>query len=299
MEPRKSYRRIGTPDLPVASYPISAGIDMHYYSHYHKEVEITLVLTGTETMQIGSARNTFSEGDIYIIPPNTVHSRLAFSTNAAIRSVVFSPTAVSLTPEHFFQQEFVTPLVEERLILPSILTKEHPAYDTICHQIHTLGKYRIYKKDFKIGRFSAIMNICMALMPYCQVLEGEKPLPDPGNETVMLCMRYVHNHYFKKITLKVLAEKCHLHPNYLCAVFKAYTGQTIFEYINHYRIEIAMELLQKEDLPISRIAELAGFRSESLFYQKFREHTGMTPNAYSKTEKNKLRLKSRRREFPE
>ena len=282
MEIKRSYRRVGTPDLPTASYLIQAGKDMHFTSHYHKETEIVMVLSGTETMQIGSARTTFSAGDIYIIPSNTVHSRLAFSQDARIRSLLFSPDAIQLTPEHFFQQEFVTPLSEERLVMPSLLTPEHPAYETVRFHMKKIGTHQIYSRDFKLGRFSALMNICTALMPYCQVLSKEKPIPDPGNEAVRQCMRYVHNHYFRKITLDTLGEKCHLHPNYLCSVFKTYTGQTVFEYITRYRVEIAMELLKKEELPVGRIAELTGFHSESLFYQKFKEYTGMTPLAYRK-----------------
>ena len=61
-------------------------------------------------------------------------------------------------------------------------------------------------------------------------------------------------------------------------------GQTIFEYLARYRIEAAAELLKKEDLPVSRVAEMVGFRSESLFYQKFKEHTGMTPKAYQRAQ---------------
>lgn len=282
MEPKKNYRRVGTPDLQAASYPISAGVDMHIMSHYHSEVEIVHVRKGTETVRIGNASAVFSEGDIYIIPPNTVHSRLAFSPDAAILSVVFSPNAIALTPEHFFQKEFVTPLMEERLLLPHRLLPEHPAYEAVLSQMRLMAQHRIYSKNFKLGRFSAIMNICMALMPYCEIVEGEKPIPDPGNKAVVQCMRYIHNRYYKKLTLKTLAEKCHLQPNYLCTVFKAYTGQTIFEYINRYRVEIAMELLRKEDLPVSKIAELTGFFSESLFYQKFKQRTGMTPKAYQK-----------------
>ena len=281
MEPIRSYRRIGTPDLPVAAYHIKAGEDMNCMSHYHKETEIVLVTAGRETVQIGSVRTTFQKGDIYTIPSNTIHSRLAFSEDAAILSVVFSPDAIALSPEHFFQREFAAPLTEDRLIMPPVLTPGHPAYEAVRAQIEAMGKYRIYKQNFKIGRFSALMNICMALMPYCRIISEEAPIPDPGNQAVMVCMRYIHNRYFKKITLDILAQKCHLHPNYLCTVFKTYTGQTVFEYLSRYRVEVAAELLKKEDLPVSRIAELTGFRSESLFYQKFRQYTGMSPKAYA------------------
>lgn len=283
MKSKKSYRRVGTPDLPVASYPIKAGRDMHLSGHYHKEIEIVLVRSGTETMQIGGVRTTFSAGDIYIIPSNTIHCRLDFSPDAKIRSVVFSPAAVALSPEHYFQQEFVQPLIEDRLLMPSVLKPEHPAYAAVLEQIKQIGKHRIYKDGFKLGRFSAIMNICIALMPYCQVVQGEAPITDPGNEQVKLCMRYIHNHYYLKVTLEDIARHCHLHPNYLCALFKNYTGQTVFEYLTRYRIEAATQLLKKEDLPVSKVAELVGFHSESLFYQKFKAITGTTPKAYKST----------------
>jgi YesN/AraC family two-component response regulator len=169
------------------------------------------------------------------------------------------------------------------LLLPPVIAPEHPAYEELYSQLKEIAKYRIYKKDFKLGRFSALMNICTILMPYCQRISNESPIPDPGNQAVMICMRYIHNHYYRrKITLRVLADKCHLHPNYLCSVFKSYTGQTVFEYLNRYRIEIARDLLRQEDLSVSRIAELTGFHSESLFYQKFKEFTGTTPLAYRK-----------------
>lgn len=288
MENNRSYRRRGTPELPMSTYLIKAGVDMHLSTHYHPEIQLDLVISGDVTMQVGGTRQTFSEGDIYIIPSNTVHGPRRFTEDASIRRLMFFPEAICMLPEHFFQREFVTPLAEGRLVMPSVLTQEHPAYEAVRSQMLQLQKHRIYEPNYKLGRFSALMNICMALMPYCTIITGEHPVPDPGNEAVKLCMRYIHNHYFKKLTLDTLAQKSHLHPNYLCAVFKTYTGQTVFEYINRYRIEIASELLRKEDLPVSKIAEVTGFRSDSLFYQKFKEYMGMPPKAYRKQHKKEL-----------
>ena len=127
--------------------------------------------------------------------------------------------------------------------------------------------------------------ICLALMPHCRVISEETPIPDPGHEGVKLCMRYLHNHHSKKISIPEVAEFCHLHPNYLSAVFRQYTGKSIVEYLTAIRIESAQRLL-KEGLPVSEVAELSGFRSECLFFKKFKEHTGITPKEYAKKEKN-------------
>ena len=105
---------------------------------------------------------------------------------------------------------------------------------------------------------------------------------DPGHEGVKLCMRYIHNNHTEKVTLEQIANYCHLHPSYLCEVFKKYTGQSVFDYLTKVRVESAAGFLRREDLPVSKVAELSGFHSECFFYKKFKAIMGMTPKAYQK-----------------
>ena len=60
-------------------------------------------------------------------------------------------------------------------------------------------------------------------------------------------------------------------------------GMGVMEYINKLRIEYACALLeQKQKLSVRQLAEQCGFNSYSSFYRIFKEHTGMTPNDYSR-----------------
>lgn len=285
MEEFRSYRRRGTPDFPVSVYWGEAGVNMRNNpnAEYHPEPELALVIRGSVTMQIGSIASEFHAGDVFIIPPNTIHRRIGFSDDAIIRTMVFSLEAIRLPPEHFFQKEFVQPLSEGRLTMPTLLQPGHPAYAAIHGQLQQMVYTRTIEKGFKQTRFAILMNICLALMSHCTIASGALPLQDPGNETVRQCMRYIHENYRQKLELKVLAEQCHLHPNYLCALFKRYTGETVFSYLNRFRVEMAKVLLRQESLPVHKVAELSGFRSECQFFQKFKQHTGMTPKAYSKS----------------
>ena len=287
MEIKRRYWRRGTPDLPVATYIGVAGANLEKWStdaEFHLETELTLVVCGSITMQIGQAQTFFRTGDILIIPGNTVHRRVAHSSDAIVHEIVFYADAIRMHPAHYFQKQFVQPLSEGRLELPGVLQPGHPAYKEVFDQMMRLESCRIYEKDFKLHRLSVLMNICLALMPYSRVISEEAPIPDPGHEGVKLCMRYLHNHHSKKVNIPEVAEFCHLHPNYLSTVFRQYTGQSIVEYLTRIRIESAQRLL-KEDLPISKVAELSGFHSECLFYKKFKEHTGLTPKAYAKKAK--------------
>lgn len=288
MENKQRYSRRGTPDLPVATYIGIANDNMKKWpkdAEYHREPEITLVVCGTTTMQLGQKQFTFRSGDIFIIPANLTHRRVAFSNDCRVHTIVFYPDAIRMHPTHYFQKNFVGPLMEDRLELPRLLQPGHPAYEEIYDQMMRLEGCRIYEKDFKQHRLSVLMNICLALMPHCRVISDEIPIPDPGHEGVKLCMRYLHNHHTEKINIPEVAEFCHLHPNYLSAVFRQYTGESIIEYLTRIRVESAQRLL-KEDLPVSKVAELSGFRSECLFYKKFKAHTGMTPKAYVKQTRN-------------
>ena len=283
----RNTRQRGTPDFPVSVYWGFAGVNMrtHPNAEYHPEPEIVLVSQGSVAMQIGGEMKAFSSGDIFIIPPNVVHWRRRFSEDAKIWTIVFSPEAIQLHPEHFFQKEFVLPFSKGLLEFPPLLQPGHPAYDEVYDLMTQLDRCLVSQKNYRHQRLRILMSICLALSPHCRTLSHTTPAQDPGHEAVKLCMRYIHSNYDKRLTLGAIAEHCHLHPNYLCAVFKQYTGETVFEYRNRYRVELAEALLRREELTVSKVAELAGFRSECQFYQKFKEHTGTTPKAYAKKAK--------------
>ena len=285
MEEIRNVRQRGTPSLPAAVYWATAGVNMkdHPNVEYHPDPEIVLVSQGNITMQLGGETKVFSQGDIFIIPSNIVHRRTHFSEDAKTWTLVFTPEAIRMQPEHFFQKEFVQPLMENRLEFPLLLQPGHPAYDNVFRLMNQLEYCRSIREHYRQNRLRVLMSICLELMPYCRVLSGNQTVPNPGHEAVMLCMEYIHGHIAEKLTLDEIAQHCHLHPNYLCAVFKQYTGETIFEYRNRFRVETAAKLLQMEDLPVSKVAELSGFHSECQFYQKFKAHTGMTPKTYRGT----------------
>ena len=288
MELKRSYRRRGTPDLPMAFYTDGASVaGAHPIPEYHPEPEIVRILTGHVVIQLSGEPHTFREGDIFIIPSNTVHCYRYVSEDVKFCSLIFSPNAIAMQPTHFFQNAFVQPLADGRLQLPPLLQPGHPAYEAVCSQFDILKQCRMFTKNYQIHRFSALMAICAALYPHCTLTTGNQNISDPGNDAVRLCMRYIHNQLADKITLEILGQHCHLHPNYLCTLFKNYTGQTIFDYLTRYRIETAAQLLKNHELSAGKVGELVGFRSESLFYRTFKKVMGVTPKAYAKQYKTK------------
>ena len=111
------------------------------------------------------------------------------------------------------------------------------------------------------------------------------PLPDSryteaaGMEKEMIL--YLEDHYGEDISLNDLAAQFRRTPEYLCGIFKAATGETIFHYLRRIRIHRAKVLLMEQpDASLREIAEACGFHSLSYFGKVFREATGFTPQGY-------------------
>ena len=282
MEERRFYRRRGTEDLPITSLMIAAGTSMQRFCHWHPEPEFIYIVRGSLQKRLGKEIVTLQAGDFYIIPPNEIHGVESFSDDAIFRRIVFDPLAITMTPTHFFQKNFVVPLSEDRLEMPRCILPGHPAYETIKASMMALAECRTYDPDYKPKRFSILMTICTALFPYCHADTTQTRVSDPGNQAVRLTMRYINSYYSRKLDLQTLADNVHLHPNYLCALFKEHTGETVFQHLTRIRVESAAYLLREDDVPINKVAESCGFNTESLFYQKFKEIMGVTPRAYKK-----------------
>ncbi|MCC5841198.1 MAG: helix-turn-helix transcriptional regulator [Opitutales bacterium] len=62
--------------------------------------------------------------------------------------------------------------------------------------------------------------------------------------------------------------------------FRLATGSTPQQYIKILRIDQARRLLAESSLPITQVAELAGFGDSKWFHRAFQAATGLSPRAY-------------------
>lgn len=82
------------------------------------------------------------------------------------------------------------------------------------------------------------------------------------------------------LTVKMLADKVNLHPDYLSRIFLKLTGERPLSYIHTKRIERAQYLIVTTDKSLTQIAEDTGFSSLPHFSKIFRAVTSLTPGKY-------------------
>jgi AraC-like DNA-binding protein len=83
-------------------------------------------------------------------------------------------------------------------------------------------------------------------------------------------------------SVRILAEKLHVSPNYLSDMLKKETGKNAQDHIHSFLIEEAKNLLAGTDLSVSAMAYTLGFEYPQYFSRLFKSRTGMTPGEFRK-----------------
>lgn len=85
------------------------------------------------------------------------------------------------------------------------------------------------------------------------------------------------------LTLQDLAFQMNIHARELSILINRHIGQHFFDFINKYRIEKAIEIIENSstnEFTIQQILFDVGFNSKSSFNTAFKKHTGLTPTQY-------------------
>jgi len=83
-------------------------------------------------------------------------------------------------------------------------------------------------------------------------------------------------------TLESLARTAGLSRSAFAARFTAVMGETAMGYVTSWRMDLAARLVREQSLPLARVADRVGYRSEAAFNRAFRRAHGVTPGAYSR-----------------
>ena len=103
---------------------------------------------------------------------------------------------------------------------------------------------------------------------------------------IRLVIDYIQENYQRLLTIQELAGLLHLSEPYFMRFFKKHTGMTCVDYMNDYRMERAVELLQTTNLSIMEISMQVGMHNISYFNRLFKKKYQMTPKEYRKGTEN-------------
>ncbi len=250
-----------------------------FYWHFHPEFELVFIESTDGTRHVGEHISRFEGSDLVFIGSNIPHLNFDYMVTTDYEKVVlqvrqdFLQNALLETPEllriqQFFQRsqhgitfgENTKKIIGERM-----------------KQLEDLSYFE---------QFLAVLGIFQHLATTQDyVLLHDKPVENQYNkkdqERIKRLYRFIDEHYQRKIDLREVADMSNLSEAAFCRYFKRMTKLTFIEFLNHYRVNQAKNLLLL-DRNVTETCFDCGFESMSYFNRTFKKLTGENPLTFKK-----------------
>lgn len=292
-------------DYPVGVYYVEPGkMYMGYVRwHWHEEMEINLVKTGSAEFTIGEEKITLKEGQAIALNCNVFHSiHSASDSDCVLISLLFHP--------HILFKDHTTTLAGSYLS-PIVNDMEHRYI--IFDRSDMWGRSALsYLSDIFDANFSKNFGFELTTKAYlCQLwvhllkkynsnsviytpTKSKAPVLSADEARIKDAIIYIQQHFSESITLDDIAASIHVSKSECCRCFKRAVKITPFEYLMRYRIlQAADTILQndRETTSISQLANSVGFNNTSYFNKLFKKYFDCTPTEFRKLSKTEHRDK--------
>jgi two-component system response regulator YesN len=101
--------------------------------------------------------------------------------------------------------------------------------------------------------------------------------------TLKKIRRHFENNYSQSISLVEAAKIVGLETKHFGKFFHLKVGIGFKKWTTMFRVQMAMEAIQKEHQPLTDIAFAVGFRDFRTFERAFKKETGITPREFRRT----------------
>lgn len=280
LEEHINHKRI---DFPINIYYTHFGkIIKDLYLHWHKEFEITYVISGEGIFYTDLRPIYVKKGDIMIIPPLSLHSGKPLKDFCECKTLVFSLDFLKRSSADSISMKYINPVNEGQYKFPLLIDKKNDIYKSILESFKTItATYE--KQDFafelliKSELIKMIYNMFNSKLVELNISENDL---EKKSEKIKSIITYVKKHYKSNITITEVANYLDYSENYFCRFFKNQTGLTFVEYLNSVRLNSAANLLHNSDKAITDIALECGFDNLSYFIRIFKKKFIVTPLKY-------------------
>ena len=250
-------------------------IPWRYDYHLHSAVEIVLTLEGWVDYVVDNQVYRVEKDQILIIPPDVSHS-LNMEVNSSRLLYLFEPEALmgmqdfKRLSSHFNRVFFLRDESEIHVQVRELLLKAS-------------GIYQDQPLLWNMACYSCLLDIYALLgNRYLRVSRpsfGRKGL-NADTEAMTTAIAYINNHYRDDLSLDQVADFVGFSRYYFSRSFKKRMGYSFSEYLVQKRMQAAVDLLIRTDLPIREVADQSGFGSVASFNRAFRESKNCTPTQY-------------------
>lgn len=232
--------------------------------HTHDTFEVFWFLNGDIDYIIEGQVFPLKPFEIIMIPPHVMHRAVQKSPSRYERLIINIGTEFFDQfdcPEYRKVMYRYNPKIDADLVFSSGLSG-------------VLERLRSYTKNFSQNTDALYTSATLEILHLLSGIDNENEVTEEN--TIQAVIRYLNEHMPQKPCLDTLAEQVYLSKEHLCRIFKKATGYTIISYLNHIRINRALEF-HKQGMTLSEACIQVGFGSYNHFYKAYYKEYGCSP----------------------
>ena len=282
---QKELKQHGNEQFPflVSYQKLSEYESGSFMWHWHPEIEITYVQKGTMCYKVNHMVYHLKEGDIVFNNSGALHSgTMENQKDCAYIPVTFDSRLIYGFFQSTVNSKYVDPVIQDSMLPAICIDQSEPWHKPFREYLLRIIDLDEKKPDF----YELDITICLQSI-WRLLLEHITYEPQASRENsleydrIKKILSYIEENYQNKITLNDIAGHIHLCESEWTRLFKRHMNTTLFAFLQEYRIERSLEFLQA-DLPVSAVADKAGFSDPNYYSKVFAKIKGCSPREYRK-----------------
>lgn len=270
----------GTTEFPIGCYFDDLLLQSIPW-HWHEELEVGIVRTGSIVISTPNSRNKLMQGDCFFINSGVLHRIQNQDSNEChVDTLVFHARLLGGNMDSVFWRKFIRPVTS------------NPGITLLCfgkkgkeQQARMITSSWLACLDGEYGFEIHVRHLLSQLVLYIHKEEQQAEPFDSNkmlhyNERAKKMLTYIREHYQENITIQAIAGSVSISESECLRCFRKVLGISPIAYVKMHRLQNAAELISTTRWKISYIAQQCGFSEMSYFSKSFRETYHCTPSEY-------------------
>ena len=281
----------GSEGFPAALYETVFRSKMLRYVplHWHKELQLCLILTGRVRFSINQKEVEAGAGDVIFINSQVIHSATSISNDeeeASYCCINFAYEMVGGFHGSLMERNFVLPFLRNEqndFLLISEKSEEGLLEEISSKMLHIRKLFKETEPERYFDIFAELVLIWKELVRWLHKTEDQPSTRRPEDyETSRKVISYIEKNLGEKLTLDLIAKEVCLSKWECSRRFKRIAGESVWSYLISARMAKAVELLLYSRKSVERIGFEVGFPNVNLFIRKLKKEFRTTPGQFRK-----------------